>query len=130
MGTDVIPDEKKALKQIKKDGLVRYLSKRANVERRELITEFFNYVGCDGVAATSKAGLAKAISTAIKKAYGCGVDEMDEQQLISLIGLDESIAQTIKAGMDKKLPRFEIRNKIKALIQHAKQQHQIMTEWQ
>ena len=55
---------------------------------------------------------------------------MDEQQLISLIGLDESIAQTIKAGMDKKLPRFEIRNKIKALIQHAKQQHQIMTEWQ
>jgi hypothetical protein len=129
MSKELLKDEEKALKQIKKDGLVRYLSKGANIDRKEIITDFAQYVGCDGVGSTSPAGLAIAISSAIKKAYGCSVQEMNEPQLISLIGVEESIAQAVKTGMAKQLPRFEIRQKIKDLINHAKQQHQIMTEW-
>jgi phosphatidylserine/phosphatidylglycerophosphate/cardiolipin synthase-like enzyme len=118
--------ESKALKLIQKEGITRYLSRQANVERRNKIREFDSYVGSDGKGSTSPAGMAISIDRAIKDSFGVAVAEMNEWQLNQLIMLENSAIQIIENGMKANLPRVEIRQRIFDVIKLNKQQYDII----
>ncbi len=122
----VISAEQKALQQIEKEGVVRYLSRRANLERKAKITEFAAYVGSDGIASSSPNGFAIFISSEIKKAFGCPIKEMSDEMLSAVIGVETSINQIIDNGKKQQLPRIEIRQRITDLIRLNKQQYDII----
>jgi hypothetical protein len=115
-----------ALVEIEKLDVVRYLSKQANVSRKERVAKFAHYVGSDGVGSTSPAGMVMFISSAIKRTFGCSVEEMNQQQLIALIGLEAAIEQIIDNGEKQQLPRSEIRQRIKDVIELTKHQYDII----
>ena len=122
----VISSEQKALQQIEKEGVVRYLSRRANLERKAKITEFAAYVGSDGIASSSSNGFAIFISSEIKKAFGCPIKEMSNEMLSAVICIETSINQIIDNGKKQQLPRIEIRQRITDLIRLNKQQYDII----
>jgi phosphatidylserine/phosphatidylglycerophosphate/cardiolipin synthase-like enzyme len=126
MSKNLSNTESKALKLIQKEGITRYLSRQANVERRNKIREFDSYVGSDGKGSTSPAGMAISIARAIKDSFGVAVAEMNEWQLNQLIMLENSAIQIIENGMKANLPRVEIRQRIFDVIKLNKQQYDII----
>lgn len=126
MSKALVGSENHALKIIEKEGVTRYLSRQANVERRNKIREFDSYVGSDGKGSTSSAGLSISIARAIKESFGVAVAEMNELQLNQLIMLENSAIQIIENGMKANLPRIEIRQRIFDVIKLNKQQYDII----
>ena len=126
MSKALVGGENQALKIIAKEGITRYLSRQANVERRNKIREFDSYVGSDGKGSTSSAGLSISIARAIKESFGVAVAEMNEWQLNQLIMLENSAIQIIENGMKANLPRIEIRQRIFDVIKLNKQQYDII----
>lgn len=126
MSKALVSSENHALKIIAKEGITRYLSRQANVERRNKIREFDSYVGSDGKGSTSSAGLSISIARAIKESFGVAVAEMNEWQLNQLIMLENSAIQIIENGMKANLPRIEIRQRIFDVIKLNKQQYDII----
>lgn len=126
MNKSIQTTQTKAIAQIQKVGVTRYLSCQANIERRNKISEFRTYVGSDGKGSTSTAGMAISIAREIKKSFGCSVQDMNEPQLNQLIMLENSIIQIMVNGMNANLPRGEIRQRIFDVIALNKQQYDII----
>lgn len=103
--------ESKAVKQIQKHGVAKYLSIQANVERTESVTQFANYIDEKGNASTNPARYNAGINAKIKKLFGLSVDEMkDESMLDAVAQINLDIARAHKIGIKNKLLRREIRN--------------------
>ncbi len=119
-------DHQKALVQIQRVGVSRYLSIQANVELKDAITGFSSYIGSDGKASTSPKGMAIYIAHEIKKSFGFSVKEMPEPMLSNLTALLSAIIQIINNGTKRNLPRIEIRQQIKDVIKLSKQQYDII----
>ena len=91
------------------------LAAMAQTELMSVNTEFFGYVGADGKAGTSKAGLMIAINKWIVKYHGYASDPSDEAQL-KLEAIRNLVANYIVKNQDGIKTRAEIKAGVKALI--------------
>lgn len=111
-------NHQKALVQIQKVGVSRYLAIKANTERTDSVTEFAKYIDKQGNASTNPARYNAGINAKIKKLFGLSVDDMrDETMLNAIAQINIDIAQAHKNGIKNKLSRREIRNQAHRLCE-------------
>lgn len=94
---------------LRKEGVTRFVSRKANVMRTESNTEFAGYVDYEGNGATSPARYNNGINTKITKLFKKTKDEMNEMELQAVTQIDQDIADAHKSGVANKLTREQIR---------------------
>lgn len=94
---------------LKKEGVARFLSRKANAMRTESNTKFSIYVDYEGKAATSPARYNNGINKKIAALFGKTKDEMNEMELQAVTVIDQDIADAHERGVEMKLTREQIR---------------------
>lgn len=94
---------------LRREGITRFVSRKANVMRTESNTEFANYVDQDGKASSNPAMYNTSINKKIAALFGKTKDEMSELELQAVIAIDQDIAIAHETGVKNKLTREQIR---------------------
>lgn len=94
---------------LRREGITRFVSRKANVMRTESNTEFANYVDQDGKASSNPAMYNTSINKNTAALFGKTKDEMSELELQAVIAIDQDIAIAHETGVKNKLTREQIR---------------------
>lgn len=94
---------------LRKEGIVRFVSRKANVMRTESNTIFSKYVDSTGKGSTNPARYNNGINKKISELFGKSKDEMNEMELQAVIAIDQDIAMAHETGTQHKLTREQIR---------------------
>ncbi|MDD5227334.1 MAG: hypothetical protein PHD53_00890 [Methylococcales bacterium] len=119
-------DHQKALAQIQKHGVAKYLSTQANRERTESVTKFADYVDGNGKASSNPAMYNAGINRKIKELFGLSKDEITDELMLSVITqLDIDIAMAHQTGINAKLTREQIRKNVHRLCEIAHESYKL-----
>lgn len=95
---------------LKRDGVARFLMRKANVVRTESVTEFAKYVDAQGNAASNAAKYNMGLNAKIQKLFGVSRDDMKDELMLSVVAqIDQDIAIAHETGIKHGLLREQIR---------------------
>ena len=95
---------------VKKEGITRFISRKANVMRTESVVRFGSYVDEDGNASSGPAKYNMGLNSKIKKLFGVAKEDMKDELMLSVVTqIDSDIALAHETGIANKLTREQIR---------------------
>ena len=95
---------------LKREGVARFLMRKANVARTESVTDFAKYVDAKGNAASNAAKYNMGLNAKIQKLFGVSRDEMTDELMLSVVAqIDQDIAIAHETGIKHGLLREQIR---------------------
>ena len=100
-----------------KEGVMRFVSRKANAMRTESNAHFSDYVDSEGNAATNSAMYNLNINKKITKLFGKSKDEMSELELQAVIAIDQDVAQAHETGIKNGLTRNQIKKNASRLCE-------------
>jgi hypothetical protein len=104
---------------LRKEGITRFVSRKANVMRTDSVTEFKGYIDSEGNA-SSNAGMYNAgLNTLVVKLFEKTKDQMSELELEAVTAIDLDIALAHDAGIKNKLTRKQIRDNAREIAKRG-----------